>query len=108
MRTGAARGSAYAADIQQEHDEWESSTGDVLWAVARIKVAAPRQPRRLVEYRVEHRGEVASEPLTTSSASAIGVVRAKRNPRFRGGRLWMTRISVFCFRRCVAKLCRSV
>ncbi len=30
MRTGAARGSTYAADIQQELDEWESSTGDAL------------------------------------------------------------------------------
>jgi len=30
MGMGAARGFAYAADIQQELDEWESSTGDVL------------------------------------------------------------------------------
>jgi hypothetical protein len=42
-------------------------------------VPASRQPGRLVEYRVERRGEVASEPLTTSSASAIAVARAKQN-----------------------------
>ena len=53
-------------------------------AVARIKVPASRQPGRLVEYRVEHRGGVASEPLTTSSASAIRAAREAEPPLSRG------------------------
>ena len=32
----------------------------------------------------------------------------EQNPGLRRGRLWMTRISVFCSKRWVAKLCRSV
>src|ERR1700730_15446307 len=56
-------GCVYAANIQQELNEWESSTGDVLYAVARIKVAASKQPGRLFEYRVEHWGEVAGRAV---------------------------------------------
>src|ERR1700692_2095533 len=38
----------------------------------------------------------------------VELLVSEQNPRFRGGRLWMTRISVFCSSRWVAKLCRSV
>jgi hypothetical protein len=38
----------------------------------------------------------------------VELLVSEQNPRLRGGRLWMTRISVFCSRRCVAKLCRRV
>ena len=33
---------------------------------------------------------------------------AEQDPRLRGDRLWITRMSVFRSSRCVAKLCRSV
>ena len=38
----------------------------------------------------------------------VELLVAKQNPGLRRGRLWMTRISVFCSKRWVAKLCRSV
>ena len=38
----------------------------------------------------------------------VELLVSEKYPRFRGGRLWMTRISVFCSNRWVAKLCRSV
>src|ERR1700757_3888307 len=33
---------------------------------------------------------------------------SEQNPGLRRGRLWMTRMSVFCSKRCVAKQCRRV
>ena len=38
----------------------------------------------------------------------VELLVSEQNPRLRGGRLWMTRISVFCSKRWVAKQCRSV
>jgi hypothetical protein len=38
----------------------------------------------------------------------VELLVSEQDPRLRGGRRWMTRISVFCSRRWVAKLCRSV
>src|SRR5580704_1208533 len=38
----------------------------------------------------------------------VELLVSEQNPSLRRGRLWMTRISVFCSRRWVAKLCRSV
>jgi 3'-phosphoadenosine 5'-phosphosulfate sulfotransferase (PAPS reductase)/FAD synthetase len=38
----------------------------------------------------------------------IELLVPEQYPRLRGGRLWITRMSVFCSSRCVAKQCRSV
>ena|SRR5689334_2192588 len=38
----------------------------------------------------------------------VELLVSEQHPRLRGGRLWMTRISVFCSKRWVAKLCRRV
>ena len=38
----------------------------------------------------------------------VELLVSEQDPRFREGRLWMIRISVFCPKRCVAKQCRSV
>src|SRR5580693_2597763 len=38
----------------------------------------------------------------------VELLVSEQNPSLRRGRLWMTRISVFCSRRWVAKLCRKL
>ena len=59
---------------------------------------------------VERAGHVADRGVGDARVKGRGVElgMAEPHPGLRRGRLWMTRMSVSCSSRCVAKLCRSV
>ena len=76
-----------------------------------------RQERRGLRGRLDRRDELLewagdlSERLegdTGVERGRIELLVPEQHPRLRGGRLWITRISVFCSSGWVAKLCRSV
>src|SRR5271170_7243081 len=66
--------------------------------------------RHLAQQEVERTGHLADRLDGDASVQRrrVELLVSEQNPGLRRGRLWMMRISVFCSRRCVAKLCRSV
>ena len=75
------------------------------------------QERRDLHARLHCRDELleaAGDPAERLEGDAgaergrIELLVPVQPPRLRGGRLWITRMSVFCLSRCVAKLCGNV
>src|SRR5271154_3863938 len=64
----------------------------------------------LAQQEVERAGHLADrlDGDARVERRRVELLVSEQNPGFRRGRLWMTRISVFCSNRWVAKLCRSV
>src|SRR6266851_3850756 len=58
----------------------------------------------------ERAGDLAERLETDARIERGGIelLMPEQHPGLRRGRLWITRMSVFCSSRCVAKLCRSV